>query len=177
MKTGTLTDLLYEYDLFEREITLKRNEYLKTAGSIDTNVYLVTEGSLKVFIEYGSEEHIIRFGYIHNIIASLDSFLSGKPSEFCIQAIKKTTVKIISKKVFSNFLSKDAEHLKLWITLLEQLVLQQIEREKDLLISSPRERYQRVLKRSPLLFQYIPNKHIANYLRMKPETLSRLKKS
>lgn len=177
MKTETLTDLLYEYDLFEREITLKRNEYLKTAGSIDTNVYLVTAGSLKVFVEYGNEEHIIRFGYIHNIIASLDSFLSGKPSEFCIQALRKTTVKVISKKTFSEFLSKNTEHLKFWITLLEQLVLQQIEREKDLLISSPRERYQRVLKRSPLLFQHIPNKHIANYLRMKPETLSRLKKS
>ncbi|HEY6144620.1 MAG TPA: Crp/Fnr family transcriptional regulator, partial [Flavobacterium sp.] len=26
-------------------------------------------------------------------------------------------------------------------------------------------------------FQEIPNKHIANYLRMSPETLSRLKKS
>ena len=177
MKTETLTDLLYEYDLFEKEITLKRNEYLKTAGSIDTNVYLVTEGSLKVFIEYGAEEHIIRFGYVHNIIASLDSFLSGKPSEFCIQALRKTRVKIISKKTLSCFLSKDTERMKLWIALLEHLVLQQIEREKDLLISSPRERYLRVLKRSPLLFQHIPNKHIANYLRMKPETLSRLKKS
>jgi hypothetical protein len=34
-----------------------------------------------------------------------------------------------------------------------------------------------VFKRSPQLFQEIPNKHIASYLRMSPETLSRLKKS
>ena len=45
------------------------------------------------------------------------------------------------------------------------------------LISSPKERYERVLKRSPQLFQEIPNKHIANYLRMSAETLSRLKNS
>jgi hypothetical protein len=69
------------------------------------------------------------------------------------------------------------ENMKLWINILEDLVLQQIEREKDLLINSPRERYERVLKRSPKLFQEIPNRHIANYLRMSPETLSRLKKS
>jgi lipocalin len=56
-------------------------------------------------------------------------------------------------------------------------VYQQIEREKDILTASPRERYLRVLKRSPQLFQEIPDKYIANYLRMSPETLSRMKKS
>jgi CRP/FNR family transcriptional regulator, anaerobic regulatory protein len=67
--------------------------------------------------------------------------------------------------------------LKLWIKILEDLVIQQIEREKDLLTASPKERFERVLKRSPILFQEISNRHIANYLRMTPETLSRLKKS
>jgi len=55
--------------------------------------------------------------------------------------------------------------------------LQQMERERDLLTSSPMERYLRVKDRSPQLFQEIPNKYIASYLRMTPETLSRLKKS
>ena len=49
--------------------------------------------------------------------------------------------------------------------------------EIDILTNSPKERYKRVLKRSPQLFQEIPNRHIANYLRMSAETLSRLKKS
>jgi hypothetical protein len=56
-------------------------------------------------------------------------------------------------------------------------VLQQMERERDILTSSPLERYKRVLERSPQLFQEIPNKYIASYLRMTPETLSRIKKS
>jgi len=123
------------------------------------------------------EERIIRFGYSGNIIVSLDSFLSGRSSDFYIQAIKKTTVKIASQKDFNEFMRSNPENMKLWINILEDLVLQQIEREKDLLINSPRERYERVLKRSPKLFQEIPNRHIANYLRMSPETLSRLKKS
>ena len=42
--------------------------------------------------------------------------------------------------------------------------LQQIEREKDLLMTSPKERFQKVHKRSPHLFQEIPNKYIASYL-------------
>lgn len=155
----------------------RRNEFLKISGSADTHIYFVEKGSLRIFMTDNSEERIIRFGYTGNIIVSLDSFLSGKSSEFYIQAIKKTTVRTASKKDFYQFIHTDEEHLKFWISVLEDLVLQQIEREKDLLISSPGERYARVLKRSPQLFQEIPNKYIANYLRMSPETLSRLKKS
>ena len=65
----------------------------------------------------------------------------------------------------------------IWKNILENLVCQLLEREIDILTTSPIERYRRVLKRSPTLFQEIPHKHIANYLRMSAETLSRLKKS
>lgn len=156
---------------------LKRNEFLKLPGTKDTNVYFVEEGSIRIFIDDDNEERIIRFGYKGNIIVSLDSFLSDKPSEFYIQAIKSSTVKVASRKDFYTFVNSNIENLKLWNSILEDLVLQQIEREKDLLYNSPKIRYERVLKRSPQLFQEIPNKYIANYLRMSPETLSRLKKS
>lgn len=172
-----ILSLLKENNLFENELILKRNEFLKVAGSIDTNIYFIEEGSLRIYIAQEQEEQIIRFGYQNDLIVSLDSFLTEQPSDFYIQAIKKTAVKIISKKVFFDFINKKEDNLKLWNSILENLVLQQMEREKDLLISSVNERYQRILKRSPKLFQEIPHKYIANYLRMTPETLSRLKKS
>ena len=85
-------------------------------------------------------------------------------------------VKVITKTQVDNFLKIETNRI-LWTAILENLVLQQMEREIDILTSSPKERYQRVLKRSPQLFQEIPNRYIANYLRMSAETLSRLKKS
>ena len=162
--------------LSEKTITISRNEFLKVKGSIDDNIYFVESGSLRLFVLADDEEQIIRFGYQQNLIVSLDSFLTGRPSDLCIQAIKKTVLKIITKKQIEQFLKIEANK-NLWITILENLVVQQMEREIDILTSSPKERYQRVLKRSPQLFQEVPNKHIANYLRMTPETLSRLKKS
>ncbi|KMQ63039.1 Crp/Fnr family transcriptional regulator [Chryseobacterium angstadtii] len=155
----------------------RRNEFLKISGSTDTHIYFVESGSVRIFMMDEKEERIIRFGYTGNIIVSLDSFLSGKPSDFYIQAIKKTGVRVASKKDFYEFIRSGEENLRFWNSILEDLVLQQIEREKDLLINSPKERFERVLKRSPKLFQEVPNKYIANYLRMSPETLSRLKKS
>ncbi|MCC9016178.1 Crp/Fnr family transcriptional regulator [Flavobacterium lipolyticum] len=162
--------------LSEKTITLNRNEFLKVKGSIDDNIYLVESGSLRLFVLDDDDEQVIRFGYQQNLIVSLDSFLTGKPSDLCIQAIKKTVLKVITKKQIDQFLKIEVNK-NLWITILENLVVQQMEREIDILTNSPKERYQRVLRRSPQLFQEVPNKHIANYLRMTPETLSRLKKS
>ncbi len=163
-------------ELSNKTITIDRNEFLKVKGSIDTNVYYVENGSVRMFVLDDYEEQTIRFGYKGNLIVSLDSFLTGKPSDLFIQAIKRTVLKVITKPQIDQFLSNEANRI-LWTNILENLVLQQLEREIDILTSSPKERYQRVLKRSPQLFQEIPNRHIANYLRMSAETLSRLKKS
>lgn len=159
-----------------KRVNVARNDYLKRQGSVDTNVYFIEKGSLRLFILHEEAEQTLRFGYANNIMVSLDSFLTGRPSDYCIQAIKKTVVKVISKQTFDHFL--ETTHNRIWWRdTLENLVLQQMEREIDLLTHSPRERYERVLKRSPQLFQEIPHRHIANYLRMSPETLSRLQKS
>ncbi len=163
-------------ELSDKTITIARNEFLKVKGSVDTNLYFVESGSLRVFVLDDYEEQVIRFGYKENLIVSLDSFLTGKPSDLFIQAIKKTVIKVISKKQVDNFLKTEANRI-LWTEILENLVVQQMEREIDILTNSTKERYARVLKRSPQLFQEIPLRHIANYLRMSPETLSRLKKS
>lgn len=163
-------------ELSDKTITIDRNEFLKVKGSIDTNAYYVESGSLKIFVLDGYEEQTIRFGYKENLIVSLDSFLTGKPSDLYIQAIKKTVVKVVTKEKIDKFLEKENNQI-LWTKILENLVVQQMEREIDILTNSPKERYERVLKRSPQLFQEIPNRHIANYLRMSAETLSRLKKS
>jgi len=168
-----MTELI---ELSDKTITMDRNEYLKVKGSIDTNIYYVESGSLRVFVLDDYEEQTIRFGYKENLIVSLDAFLTNKPSVFFIQAIKKTVLKVITKQQFDIFLQTEANRV-LWTKILENLILQQLEREIDILTNSPKERYQRVLKRSPQLFQEIPNRHIANYLRMSAETLSRLKKS
>ncbi len=164
-------------NLWDKKISLKRNDYLKVAGTTETNLFYIISGSLKISILDDCEEHIVRFGYKNNFITALDSFITEKPSEFYIQAIKKTELKLISKQNFLQFIRQESELQTLWESILQQLIVQQMEREKDILITSPKERYLRVLQRSPQLFQEIPNKYIASYLRMSPETLSRLKKS
>ena len=161
--------------LSDKTITLNRSEFLCKQGQTDTNIYFIENGSVKVSINLGEEEQIIRFGYRGNLVVALDSLLTGLATQFDIQAIKKCKIKVISKKQLEAYLNTENNRL-VWTEILEKLIVQQMEREVDLLTQSPLERYQRVIQRSPQLFQEIPNKYIANYLRMSAETLSRLKK-
>ncbi len=174
---ATLISKIDKENLWQKEVKLERNEYLKVKGSTDTNLYYVKNGSLRIFLLDEEEEQTIRFGYKNNLITALDSFLNDQPSDFYIQALKKTTVKVLTKQDYLAFINASFEHKEIWNEILKSFVLQQMERERDILTTSPVERYRRVLKRSPQLFQEIPNKYIASYLRMTPETLSRIKKS
>ena len=67
-------------ELSDKTITIERNEFLKVKGSVDRNLYYVESGSLRIFVLDNYVEQIIRFGYKENLTASLDSFLTGKPS-------------------------------------------------------------------------------------------------
>ena len=164
-----------EADLWQKKISLTRGEYLKVNGNSDTNLYYVISGSLKIFFEDEFDEQILRLGYQGNLIGALDSFISEQPSDLYIQTLKATELKVISKSSFRKWIELSDENRKVWQSITELLIYEQIEREKDILTQSPLIRYQRVLKRSPQLFQEIPNKYIASYLRMTPETLSRIK--
>jgi CRP-like cAMP-binding protein len=154
-----------------------RGEYLIREGQVEQHAYIINSGAVRVFHVTEFEEQTIRFGYEGSIITSLSSFITGKQSEFFIEALRKTTVQLVSKKQLYETVNASPERLRQYNQLLESLVLQQMEREMDLLTDSPAKRLQRVLKRSPNLFQQVPLKYIASYLRMTPETLSRVQNS
>lgn len=171
MPSTEINDII---QLAEKQIVLKKNQFLTMEGQMDENIYYVENGSLKIFISTDNNEHIIRFAYRKNLFVILDSFLTQNPSMMYAQAIKKSVLSVITKSRFEEWLNSDNNHLRLWENILKSLILQQQEREIDLLINTPHERISRVLQRSPELFKEIPAKYIANYLRMSPETFSRI---
>lgn len=160
-----------------RRVELERNDFLLQAGQVERSIYFVESGLIRLFLLTELEEHTIRFGYQGSMLNSIASFLKGHPSEFYVQVIRKSVVWVVDKTDWEAFLKSNADW-KLWYAdLLEDVVCQQVEREIDLLTHSPAERLKRVMERSPQLFQEVPAKYIASYLRMTPETLSRIRNS
>lgn len=159
------------------EIILNRGDFLIRQDQVEHFTYFIKEGAVAVKHFKGNETHTIRFGYRGSYLNSLPSFFDGSPSRFAIIALRKTLVKRYAKSAIMNVTKNEETYRDAYIKILENLASQFVEREIDLLASSPAERYQRVLERSPQLFEEVPLKHIADYLRMTPETLSRLRKS
>ncbi len=156
---------------------LRRGEKLLRFGQREKYTYFVVSGALRAYCLTDGAEQNIRFGYQGSILTSLPSFFTGAPSILEIEALRKTSLKCYDRAHLRLFMSSASEHTTRYISILENLVSQTLDREMDLLLSDPLDRNQRVLKRSPALFQEIPLRHIANYLRMTPEHLSRLRKS
>lgn len=160
----------------ERQV-LRRGELLLREGQIEKHLYYIEKGAVKLYYLSEFEERIIRFGYDGSIINSLSSYLMDTPSDFAIEAIRKTTLKRLPKTKLLQVVWESPETVAQYSKFLEAILSQQIDREVDLMVSSPTQRLNRVLKRSPKLFQHIPLKYIASYLRMNPETLSRIRNS
>ncbi len=178
MDTQFIIQQLEEFGITPTVRVFRRGDYLFRAGSAATEIYFIKEGSVLVSCDLGQDSpQIIRFGYAGSLITALDTYLGGKASIYNIEVIKQAKIYVIGREAMEQFWSSNAERQQLWKAIVESLVLQQMEREIDLLIAEPKLRYQRVLARSPQLFQEVPQKYIANYLRMTPETLSRLQKS
>ena len=175
--SSLLEDLIQKMAAESPLLELSRNDYLIRAGMIEHHLYFIESGAVRVIYQTEIEEHTIRLGYKGSIITALDSFLSKAPTEFYIQALRKTTYRAITRTDFNEFVQSSPTRVVQYNDLLRVFVIEQIEREQDLLTDSPVDRLARVERRSPMLFQEVPLRYIACYLRMSPETLSRIRKS
>lgn len=71
-----------------------------------------------------------------------------------------------------------SENLKtLWIKLLEEGVRYKMYRENGFLVENATERYLHFRRLFPKLCERVPQKHIATYLGITPESLSRIRKA
>ena len=162
--------------LWTAERLLKRGEYLMLPGHRDRNLYYVRSGTLVASAEIHGEEQCMRFGYAGDIVAAIDTHVGDAPSQFGIRALRRTELRVANYADYRAYIQAEEARREAWEQLLTWLIKGLLEREIDLLTPAPEERYRRVLERSPRLFQEVPAKYIANYLRMTPETLSRIKK-
>ncbi|MGN0003851.1 MAG: Crp/Fnr family transcriptional regulator [Sphingobacterium composti] len=177
MAKSELLDILHKYNLLSEVLHFERHAFIKTADSTDTYIYFIKSGSVKIGYYSTAGEELVRLGYDGDVILDLESFLTEQSSNLFIQTIKSTSLQRVKKSDFFAVIQGSPKNLDLYNRILEQLILEMLIREKDLLLLSPKERYERFSRRSPDALQHIPSKYIAQYLRMSPETLSRMLKS
>lgn len=157
--------------------SLKRNDFLIRKDETETNLFYIISGSLRIYYPVNDDEICVGFAYDHNLICSYPSFIRQQPSAYYIQALSACDIAAIARKDFYALFDRFPKIERAWRMLQEEALVGKIERETELLTFTPEERYNRLMSRSPHIFRIIPRKYIASYLRMTPETLSRIRPS
>jgi|SRR6476469_4521439 len=161
--------------LWTKEVVLRRGDFLVAPGQTEQYLYFIHHGLLRIYYPTASEEICVGFGHANTLICSFPSFAAGLPSEYAIQALRQCALIAISRSQFQAFLDHSPAFARFWRFELEKALVGRMEHEIDLLMPEPAHRLARLRKRSPHIFQVVPKKYLASYLRMSAETLSRLR--
>lgn len=144
-------------------------------GQFAPNFYFILKGTVRAyFIEDSGVEKNIFLKPEFNFIGSPNSLFEDLPAKNTFEAVQATSLLIFPKSKFLQLVETNSAINKMYITVLVENVQTLIFRVEMLATMTPEERYQALLERSPILFQKAFNKHIANYLGITPNSLSRI---
>ncbi len=152
-----------------------RNGMVSTAGKTEPYFYIVVSGVQRLYFEHDGTEHCLGFSYDHSWSGDLESFITQRPARFNVQAITESRLIGIAYEDLQMLYREMQVMERFGRLILEELIRGRATREIELLTYTAAERYDKLLQRSPHLLQLVPQKDIASYLRMTPETFSRLR--
>ncbi|HLG39979.1 MAG TPA: Crp/Fnr family transcriptional regulator [Chitinophagaceae bacterium] len=152
-----------------------KREIVTKAGDVENYFNFIIKGLVRKYYKKNSHEINTQISMEGHIILSQESFHSRTPSEYYIETIEPSAFVSIGfddlEALYTQ--SKKMEHLgRLVIT--HTMVLKD-RWQMQMVKMTPRERFLNFVMKNPDLLQRVPQKYLASFLNIKPETFSRFK--
>ncbi|MBF6644050.1 Crp/Fnr family transcriptional regulator [Chryseobacterium indologenes] len=161
--------LLKDTELLKSDFFIRQGEKCKYLG-------FIKKGTIRCFYinDHGRE---INFGFYfeNEFFTDYESILCDTVSNMNIQALENCEILLLSKDHLQSLYEKEAYWQKFGRIMSEKIYLDAKKRIDDLLCLSPENRYVHLVRKQPLLFQKIAQKHIASYLGVTEQSLSRIR--
>lgn len=157
--------------------TFDRRVRLVEIGQVEEYLSFIVHGLIRKYFFRGNHEvitHLVKEG---GIIASSVSFFSGTPSNYITETIEPTTVVSINRENLEILFAADEKWERMGRLIMADFLLEKEYWLLDNVSSSSREKFMRFISEKPDLLNRVPQKYLASYLNVKPETFSRLKQA
>lgn len=154
---------------------LAANEVIIEEGKTVQRAYFIVKGSMRAFYIKEGREVTDWFAFENEFISGINSYFESIPSRHSIQTIEETICIEISKANVEELIAKYPEFMFLMNKVLEHTVLKLQRRIFSLQFASAYQRYNDLLEQFPEINQRVALKHIASYLGITLETLSRIR--
>lgn len=152
-------------------------EFIITEGTVNDNVYILREGIIRgLFDKDEDRETTIYFGIEGDYFFAMNPFLESTPSQISVQACTDCTVMVISKESLRT-LSHQSINFANWALENSLRQILALEMKRKFLKGNAMARYRSLIERRPEIVCNVPLKHIASYLGVTQQSLSRLRSS
>lgn len=160
-----------------REHRYKRNLLLLRSGEVAHEVFFVLKGALHQFyIDEAGNERSCNFTFEQDFVTDLESFSQQTQSASSIKTLTETVCLSIRCTDLVKLFRESPALAEFFRILVERIAAKSIKRTKSLLSFSPERQFKDLLEEEPEIFQRVPQRYIAQYLGIAPESLSRIKK-
>jgi CRP-like cAMP-binding protein len=155
---------------------LRKDAYLFQEGEHAKYLAFVTKGCLRSYtIDKKGEEHIVQFAPEGWWISDLYSFLTGKESGYCIDALEESDLLLLDAGCYETLCTTVPKFERYFRILLQNNYIATHRRVVASISLSAEEQYLQMVKESPAIIQRVAQRHIASYLGITPEALSRIR--
>jgi CRP-like cAMP-binding protein len=144
-------------------------------GEIDNYLNMVLKGLVRKFVRVGKNDVTLQLATEGHVIQSEISFLARQPSPVIIETLEPTVLISIRHDQMEIALEKFSQGERLGRLILTGMFIKKDENEYNRASKSVREFFFEYLDKNPHMLQRVPQKYLASYLNIKPETFSRLK--
>ncbi len=154
---------------------LKKGEKLVNWGDVCNYIFFIEKGMVRQYYFKYNKDLTENFSCEGDVLTCIESFLLKQPSQLIVETLENTASWGISYQDWMMLTNESKEIDMLYRTILERSLIDS-QRKADMLRFEPAHvRYSRLLETHPQILQRAPLVHIASFLQMTPETLSRVR--